>query len=116
MTAAADLLAPARRVVVKIGSSLLIGPDRQPHAARFSAIAADLNALAGRGMQIVLVSSGAVALGRSRLGFGTGRLNLEQKQAAAAASRVSSVARAFSQRLRDEIMDIRERLYSAPVS
>ncbi|TRO95739.1 glutamate 5-kinase [Glycocaulis profundi] len=89
MTAAADLLAPARRVVVKIGSSLLIGPDRQPHAARFSAIAADLNALAGRGVQIVLVSSGAVALGRSRLGFGTGRLNLEQKQAAAAAGQTA---------------------------
>jgi glutamate 5-kinase len=89
MTAAADLLAPARRLVVKIGSSLLIGPDRQPHAARFSAIAADLNALAARGVQTVLVSSGAVALGRSRLGFGTGALNLEQKQAAAAAGQTA---------------------------
>jgi len=84
---AAERLASARRVVIKIGSAQLI--DQQtgaPRADRFAALAADIAELRARGQEAVLVSSGAVALGRPRLGLGPRqRLNLEHKQAAAAA-------------------------------
>lgn len=79
-------LASARRIVVKLGSSLLIDQESgQPHAARFAAIAADIGTLRAEGKAVVIVSSGAVALGRRALGFKPGKLRLEEKQAAAAA-------------------------------
>ena len=84
----------ARCIVVKVGSSLL-----QSGPAVIDAIADDIASLAGQDKRIVLVSSGAVALGRPRLGLGTGSLTLEQKQAAAAAGQpvlVGEWERAFA--------------------
>jgi len=79
-------LSSARRVVIKVGSSLLIDQETgRPHEARFAAIAADAAKLRAEGKAIVIVSSGAVALGRRALGLKTGKLRLEEKQAAAAA-------------------------------
>jgi glutamate 5-kinase len=79
-------LASARRVVIKVGSSLLIDQETgQPHTARFAALAADAAKLRSEGKAIVIVSSGAVALGRRALGLKPGKLRLEEKQAAAAA-------------------------------
>jgi glutamate 5-kinase len=79
-------LARARRVVIKVGSSLLIDQESgQPHAKRFAALAADAAKLREQGKSIVIVSSGAVALGRRALGLKPGKLRLEEKQAAAAA-------------------------------
>lgn len=79
-------LATARRIVIKVGSSLLIDQETgQPHAARFAALAADAATLRAEGKSIVIVSSGAVALGRRALGLKAGKLRLEEKQAAAAA-------------------------------
>lgn len=79
-------LASARRIVIKVGSSLLIDQETgQPHAARFAALAADAAKLRAEGKSIVIVSSGAVALGRRALGMKPGKLRLEEKQAAAAA-------------------------------
>jgi glutamate 5-kinase len=79
-------LSKARRVVIKVGSSLLIDQETgKPHTARFSALAADAAKLRGEGKAIVIVSSGAVALGRRALGLKPGKLRLEEKQAAAAA-------------------------------
>ncbi len=79
-------LASARRIVIKVGSSLLIDQETgQPHAARFTALAADAARLRSDGKSIVIVSSGAVALGRRALGLKSGKLRLEEKQAAAAA-------------------------------
>jgi glutamate 5-kinase len=76
----------ARRVVIKVGSSLLIDQESgQPHARRFAALAADAAKLREQGKSIVIVSSGAVALGRRALGLKPGKLRLEEKQAAAAA-------------------------------
>lgn len=76
----------ARRIVIKVGSSLLIDQETGlPHAARFLALAADAAKLRLEGKSIVIVSSGAVALGRRALGFKAGKLRLEEKQAAAAA-------------------------------
>lgn len=86
MSAAAEALARARRVVVKLGSAQLMDPASGPRLDRFAAIAADIAALRARGGAVMLVSSGAVALGRPRLGFSaTEPLTLEHKQACAAA-------------------------------
>ncbi len=83
---AGDLLKAARRVVVKVGSALVVdGETGEPNRALLSALAQDAARLAARGQQILVVSSGAVALGRRRLGLGRRPLDLPQKQAAAAA-------------------------------
>lgn len=77
-------LTTAKRIVIKIGSSLLVasGTLRREWLAT---LAADIAALREQGKEIILVSSGAVALGRPLLGLGTEALSLEEKQAAAAA-------------------------------
>ncbi len=79
----------ARRLVVKVGSSLLAGADES--AGRFAArLARDVADLRAGGAEVVLVSSGAVALGRPRLGLpAQARLTLSEKQAAAAAGQTA---------------------------
>ena len=79
-------LAAARRIVVKVGSSLLVD-ERTGSADRawLAAFAADAARMRARGQQLLIVSSGSIALGRRRLGLGRKRLDLPGKQAAAAA-------------------------------
>jgi glutamate 5-kinase len=78
-------VASARRIVLKIGSSLLIDPDRgAPACTWLDDLVDDVARLREAGRKIVIVSSGAVALGRSALKL-EGVLRLEEKQAAAAA-------------------------------
>ncbi|MGE0741656.1 MAG: glutamate 5-kinase [Hyphomonadaceae bacterium] len=77
-------LAAAKRIVIKIGSALLVGADGQPARAWLAALADDVAAARQRGQSVLIVSSGAIALGRRVLGL-TGALKLEEKQAAAAA-------------------------------
>ncbi len=78
----AALLGAARRVVVKAGSALLA----EDAPAFCSRLAADVARLKARGCEVLIVSSGAVALGRGRLGLKPrARLSLDEKQAAAAA-------------------------------
>jgi len=82
-------LATARRVVVKIGSALLV--DRETGELRrrwLESVAADIAALRARGVEVALVSSGAIALGRRRLGLAPGPLRLEESQAAAATGQI----------------------------
>jgi glutamate 5-kinase len=81
----------ARRLVLKVGSSL-VTLNGAPAAARLAGLAADCADLIARGCEVVIVSSGAVALGRARLGLGSGRLALEEKQAAAAAGQSALMA------------------------
>ncbi len=82
-------LVGARRLVVKIGSALLVdeasGRLRRPWLA---ALADDIAGLARRGTGVVLVSSGAVAVGREQLGLVGRPLRLEEQQAAAAAGQI----------------------------
>ncbi|WP_312735766.1 glutamate 5-kinase [Brevundimonas sp.] len=79
---AASALDGARRIVVKIGSSLLIDAEtRRPTRDWLTAMAADLAALRARGREVIVVSSGSIALGRGRLPDLGARL--EDKQAAA---------------------------------
>jgi glutamate 5-kinase len=87
-------LGRAKRVVVKVGSSLLVGADGAPDAAWLSALCADIARLRARGQQVLVVSSGAVALGRRRLGLTKRALTLPEKQAAAAAGQ-SALMRAW---------------------
>ncbi len=74
----------ARRIVVKIGSALLVGADGQPARSWLAALADDVAEARRAGQRVIIVSSGAIALGRSVLGL-TRTLRLEEKQAAAAA-------------------------------
>lgn len=91
--AATPDLARARRLVVKIGSALLVGPDglREDWLA---ALAADVALWRKRGTDVVLVSSGSIALGRRVLGLAPGALAVEQSQAAAAVGQIR-LARAY---------------------
>ena len=79
----ADVLAGRRRIVVKIGSSLLVDPKLGLKADWLSSLADDLATLAREGAQILLVSSGAIALGRTVLGLPRRNLKLDEAQAAA---------------------------------
>src|SRR5579872_2023998 len=87
--AAARRLAEARRVVVKVGSALLVDGDKgRLNRAWLESLAADVAAFRKRGQELILVSSGAIALGRRHLNLGTGKLKLEESQAAAAVGQI----------------------------
>ena len=82
-------LAAGRRVVVKIGSDLLVDDQRGTiHRHWLETLAEDLAVCRGRDQELVIVSSGAIALGRRYLGLSDGDLRLEEKQAAAATGMV----------------------------
>ncbi|MBD0271629.1 MAG: glutamate 5-kinase, partial [Acetobacteraceae bacterium] len=79
----------ARRVVVKVGSALVVGErDAAPREAWLASVAADIAAMRARGAEVLLVSSGAIALARRALGLTRRRLRLEEKQAAAAVGQI----------------------------
>jgi glutamate 5-kinase len=76
----------ARRIVFKVGSALLVDADTgRANRAWLEAFCADAAALRDAGKQVLVVSSGAVALGRRRLGLTGRKTTLPEKQAAAAA-------------------------------
>tara|TARA_R110002110_G_scaffold172752_4_gene375559 strand:- start:1486 stop:2592 length:1107 start_codon:yes stop_codon:yes gene_type:complete len=92
-------LTSAKRVVIKIGSALLV--DRHSGALRrdwLLSLAEDVRWLKGLGIDVVLVSSGSVALGRRILGLPDTALALEQSQAAAAVGQIR-LARAYQEAL-----------------
>jgi len=89
-------LTQARRIVVKVGSALVTGEAGAADAVWLAALAADVARLRARGQQVLVVSSGAVALGRRRLGLGRRALTLAEKQAAAAAGQ-SALMRAWEE-------------------
>jgi glutamate 5-kinase len=79
-------LTAARRIVIKVGSALVVdGETGEPDRAWLGALVADAARLTRRRQQVLIVSSGAVALGRRRLGLPQRALDLPEKQAAAAA-------------------------------
>jgi glutamate 5-kinase len=88
-----------RRIVVKVGSSLLV--DRTLGALKrdwLTSLVEDIAGLHGRGADVVVVSSGAIALGRTMLAFPTGPLKLEDSQAAAAIGQIG-LARGWAETL-----------------
>jgi glutamate 5-kinase len=93
-------LTKARRIVVKIGSALLV--DGKTGAIKASWLASLIDDLADarvKGAEIIVVSSGAIALGRRTIGLSKGTLKLEEKQAAAAVGQIA-LAQAWSEALR----------------
>ena len=83
-------LAGAKRVVVKIGSALLVHEATSSVRRHWlETLADDIAAMRKRGQEVIVVSSGAIALGRRRLGFAAGKtLRLEESQAAAACGQI----------------------------
>ena len=82
-------LAAARRIVVKIGSALVVDEKTAaPRAGWLASVAADVAALRARSAEVVLVSSGAISLARRALGLTRRALRLEEKQAAAAVGQI----------------------------
>lgn len=80
----------AKRIVVKIGSSLLVDMESGRLSEEWlNSLTEDLAALKRGGADVVIVSSGAIALGRRVLGFKQTRLKLEESQAAAAVGQVA---------------------------
>jgi glutamate 5-kinase len=91
-------LAQARRLVVKIGSALLVDEAGQVRQPWLQALAADLADLRREGREVVVVSSGAIAVGRRHLGLTRGAPKLEEKQAAAAVGQIR-LAHAYEEAL-----------------
>jgi glutamate 5-kinase len=94
--AKAPSLLSARRLVVKIGSALLVDRRTGLRVDWLRALAQDVAMLKGRGADVILVSSGSIALGRGVLGLGEGALALEQAQASAAVGQIR-LARAYEE-------------------
>lgn len=86
----------ARRLVIKIGSALLVDRATGLKQDWLQALALDVVEAKGRGADVVLVSSGSIALGRKVLGLPAGELTLEQSQAAAAVGQIR-LARAYEE-------------------
>jgi glutamate 5-kinase len=94
-------LVRARRLVVKVGSALLVGGDSgRVNRTWLETLVEDLVRLRKRGQQLILVSSGAIALGRRRLGLRPGALRLEESQAAAAVGQIR-LAHAYKELLEE---------------
>lgn len=83
-------LANAKRVVVKVGSALLVDSTSSTLRHQWlEALAKDISDLKERGCDVIIVSSGAIALGRKLLCLHTGKLKLEESQAAAACGQIA---------------------------
>jgi glutamate 5-kinase len=95
----AGRISGARRLVVKIGSALLVDPASGALRRDWlDALADDVAACCARGQQVLIVSSGAIALGRSQLGLGPNAQRLEELQATAATGQVG-LAHAYQETL-----------------
>lgn len=78
------VLGKARRIVVKVGSSILASVEKGLHYEVFSHLTKEISDLKRQGYEIVLVSSGAIAAGMEKLGYKTRPQAITQKQATAA--------------------------------
>ncbi len=98
MTKTRKPLLKYRRVVIKIGSALLVDRATGLKKAWLDAMCADIAGLKAKGVEVLVVSSGAIALGRTVLNLPAGALKLEESQAAAAVGQIA-LARAWSESL-----------------
>ena len=94
----AQALTAARRLIVKIGSALLVAERGEIRGAWLAALADDVARCRARGQEVILVSSGAIAVGGRHLGLSGRRLRLEEKQAAAATGQIR-LAHAYQEAL-----------------
>ena len=92
-------LSAGKRIVIKVGSTLLVDRERGVVNRRWlEALTEDITQLHNRGQEVLVVSSGAIALGRRQLNFSSGDLKLEEKQAAASSGMIS-LAHAYQEAL-----------------
>jgi len=91
-------LAEAKRLVVKVGSALLVRQDGAIHQEWLAALCEDVAHFRKLGCEVILVTSGAIAVGRHPLGLKAGPLRLDEKQAAAATGQIR-LAHAYQQAL-----------------
>lgn len=92
-------LSDAKRIVIKIGSALLVDrTNGRLRAGWLHSLANDVARLKAQGKDVILVSSGSIALGREVLGLPRSDLPLEQSQAAAAVGQIR-LARAYEEAL-----------------
>jgi glutamate 5-kinase len=94
----AAVLFMAKRLVVKIGSALLVDEEGEIRLAWLASLAADVARCRRRGQEVIIVTSGAVAIGRRHLGLRGRVLRLEEKQAAAATGQIR-LAHAYQEAL-----------------
>ncbi len=95
-------LARSRRLVIKVGSALLVEQKSGTVKSQWLAsLVEDITQLHKRGTHVIIVSSGAIALGRQRLGFAKGKLELQQSQAAAAVGQIA-LAQSWSEALAEK--------------
>ncbi|MDE2390578.1 MAG: glutamate 5-kinase [Rhodospirillales bacterium] len=95
-------LKSARRIVIKIGSALIVDPETAaPREAWLRGVVQDIADLMAHGAEIIVVSSGAIALARRQLGLGGAKLRLDEKQAAAAVGQIR-LAQAWAQTLAEK--------------
>jgi glutamate 5-kinase len=103
-------LVRARRIVVKVGSALLVdGRSGRINRTWLGTLVEDLLRLRRRGQRVVLVSSGAIALGRRRLGLKHGTLRLEESQAGAAVGQIR-LAHAYKELLAEHAVTVAQLL------
>ncbi len=79
-----ERLGKAKRIVVKVGSSILASVEKGLHYEVFSRLTKEISDLKRQGYEVVLVSSGAIAAGMEKLGYRTRPRDITQKQATAA--------------------------------
>jgi len=90
MSEARSRLLAARLIVVKVGSALLVdGESGEIRSEWLDSLVRDIQGAKARGCHVIVVSSGAIALGRRRLALPKGPLRLEQSQAAAAVGQIA---------------------------
>ncbi len=96
----------ARRLIIKIGSSLIVDPaTAEVRTDWLSGFSRDVAGLKSRSIEVVVVSSGAISIGRRSLGLARSVLSLEQKQAAAAVGQIQ-LAHAWKQAFGDHDMTV----------
>ncbi len=98
MTSSRKLPGDCRRIVIKIGSALLVDRTSGLKHVWLDAMTRDIAALRARGAEVMVVSSGAIALGRTVLALPAAGLKLEESQGAAAVGQIA-LARAWSESL-----------------
>lgn len=98
-TTGVPVLKQARRLVIKLGSALVVDAEAAtPRQAWLNEVAEDIAALRAQGTEVIVVSSGAIALARRTLNLTQPRLRLEEKQAAAAVGQIR-LAQAWTEAL-----------------
>ncbi|CBI76793.1 Glutamate 5-kinase [Bartonella clarridgeiae 73] len=87
-------LAQYKRIVIKVGSALLVDPQTGLRVEWLKSLISDVVVLRQKGVEVLLVSSGAIALGRTSLNLSRGFLKLEESQACAALGQIE-LAKAY---------------------